>query len=104
MAVGVERRAEERDEAVRGGALDENFVKARDDFGERHVAGELGLERALGHCGEQRGGDPLARHVAEREGGAVVTERNEVVEIAPDVTRRDAVRGYLEIARDFEGG
>ena len=45
MAVGVERRAEERDEAVRGRALDEDFVKARDDFGERQIAGELGLER-----------------------------------------------------------
>src|SRR5262245_7639226 len=102
MAIGVESRAEERYEAVRSGALDEDFVEARDDFGERQVAGELGLERALGHCGEQSGGDSLARHVAERERGAVVPERNEVVEIAPDVARRDVVGGDLEIVRDVE--
>jgi len=40
--------------AVGGGALDEGFVEARDDFSERKVAVELGLERSLGHCGEQR--------------------------------------------------
>src|SRR5262245_63111691 len=96
MAVRVERRAEEGNEAVRGRALDEDFVEARDDIGQRQVAGELGLERALGHCGEQRGGDPFARNVAEHEGGAVLFERYEIVEIAPDVTRRDVVRGRSE--------
>ncbi len=40
---------------ARCGACDEEFVEDRDDFGGRHIAGESGLERAQGHCGEQRG-------------------------------------------------
>ncbi len=104
ISISIELATEKSDELVRSRPLDEQFIDTGDDAGQWQCAMKLDLQRPLSHGSEQRGCNALSRNVAENEDRSVVADRNQIVKVASDITRRNAEGRDAEMRRLIETG
>ena len=80
----VKHTDEQRDEHVQVVVLGQRLVKCLHDEAGLHLTGRHVAEQRARHCHEQRGGDSLARHVADAEDELLVVD----VEVEQVATHR----------------
>ena len=117
LVLEVEHPVEGGDELVAVGALVEQRVHLAHDRADRELVADLGQQAHAETRHDERGRDPLARHVRDREPHPGLGDRHEIVVVAPhlvvrprlarDVEARDLGRALgqereLDLARDRE--